>query len=127
MTKMHVALIAAALMVPSGHAAAQDQHGTSAAGPSLRHDSTPLVAPPSKRPFSNIFIAPRLDPRGRQRSSQPRIAEAEPLPGARPRVVCGMTLLPTAPDLDTKMAVQRPQRPDVEYKLRAMTPPVCRE
>jgi hypothetical protein len=123
---MNVALILAALTVPSGRAIAQDH--PIAAGPSLRlDDATQLVAPPSKRPFSNIFTAPRLEPRGRQRPSDPQIVEVKPLPGARPRVVCGMTLVPAPRDLDTKMAVQPPQKPDVEYKLRAIAPPVCRQ
>jgi hypothetical protein len=46
---------------------------------------------------------------------------------AKPRVVCGMTLVPGKPELDPKMVVQRPSDQNVEPRIRVLTPRVCRD
>jgi len=51
------------------------------------------------------------------------------LPGqaatAPPRVVCGMTVIPVNPDVDSKMRIE-PRGGDVDYKVRSLTSPMCR-
>ncbi len=44
----------------------------------------------------------------------------------KPRVVCGMTLIPVDPIVDPKMLRVVPQPSDTRYTIRAITPPVCK-
>ena len=49
---------------------------------------------------------------------------AENVDRAKPRVVCGMKLIPADPRIDPRMPVARP--PDgIDYRIRAIEPPIC--
>ena len=81
--------------------------------------TNPLLVSPGKNPFGNIFIRPGTQP------DAPR--PAAPSRDAHPRIVCGMTIVPVTPAVDPKMVL--PPKPDskVEYKIRVVSPRVCRE
>lgn len=44
----------------------------------------------------------------------------------KPRVVCGMTVIPLDPNVDPKMIRIVPQQGDTRHTIRAITPPVCK-
>jgi hypothetical protein len=94
----------------------------SAPAPQTTSTETPLIAPPARKPFTNIFPVPRPRPNAPQPADG--IVEVEIQPG--PRVVCGMTLIPGNPAIDPKLIVQpRLQKPAVDSKIRSITPTVC--
>lgn len=43
----------------------------------------------------------------------------------KPKVVCGMLIVPADPTVDPKMRITPPQNPKLEYKIRVVEPPVC--
>jgi hypothetical protein len=43
---------------------------------------------------------------------------------AKPRVVCGMTLIPADPKVDPKMVIE-PKADQTRYTIRAIDPPIC--
>ena len=42
----------------------------------------------------------------------------------KPRVLCGMVLIPAYPTIDPKIIVKR-QEPDTRFTIRAIEPPMC--
>lgn len=88
--------------------------------------SSPLVfageaiqAPRSKvrNPYSKLFQPSEIKP--------PASDTAAASEKGKPRVVCGMTLIPIDPNVDPKIRVVPPQG-DTRYTIRAITPPVCK-
>ena len=70
-------------------------------------------SPPTDLKTSLLFKSPRLD------QSEPRRAD-------KPRVVCGMTLLPADPAIDT--GIRRSVPTDGEqFTMRKVVPEVCRQ
>jgi hypothetical protein len=45
-------------------------------------------------------------------------------PAAKPKVVCGMSILPADPKIDASMLVE-PRAAGIDYKIRAIDPPIC--
>jgi hypothetical protein len=43
---------------------------------------------------------------------------------AKPKLVCGMTIIPADPKIDPKMVIALPSG-GVDYKIRAVDPPIC--
>ena len=78
-----------------------------AAVPATASQSSPAPA----NPYTKLFQLPKglVDPRPAER---------------KPKVVCGMTIIPADPKIDPKMVVQRPFD-GVDYKIRTIDPPVC--
>jgi len=68
----------------------------------------------SADPYRNLFRA--------QEMLKKAVAERAQ---ARPRVVCGMTIIPADPKIDPKMAIT-PKKDGVEPKIRAIEPPICK-
>jgi hypothetical protein len=76
-----------------------------------------LVSPSArKNPFKGLF-APQRTQDGSRRSAH---APASP----KPKVVCGMVIIPADPLLDPRMGVEPPNR-DTRFTIRAVQPPVC--
>ena len=102
--------------------AAQEPTAPPAAGTATK---TWLV-PPGKDPFGNVFfVSPDGDmtfPR-----AQGRDPIAPPSDTGRPRIVCGMTVVPVKPDSDPKMVISPKPDSRVEYKIRTVAPRVCRD
>ena len=88
--------------------------------------ATDWLAPPGQDPFGNIrFVSPRADttvPR-----AQGRDTSARPSDNGRPRIVCGMTVVPVKPDLDPKMVMSPKPASRVEYRIRTVAPLLCWE
>jgi hypothetical protein len=118
MKKMQLALMLSALAVVPGRAASLAGQEP-AAPPSSETPKITVAPPPSKQPFTNIFVTP-----GEELSRSRPVADSG---NAQPRIVCGMTLVPARPELDPKMVAQGPPQPTIEYKARAIRPRVCRE
>ena len=81
----------------------------------------PPGAPAAKRrvdPYAKLFQQPAIERTAR--AQQLAIAAAE---AAKPRVVCGMTLIP-APNVDPKMVIE-PRTDSTRYTIRAIDPPMC--
>ena len=74
----------------------------------------------SKDPYKQLFEAQTaLKLAMAQAQAQ---AKTSPL---KPKVVCGMMIIPADPTLDPKMRITPPQSPNLEYKIRVIEPPVC--
>jgi hypothetical protein len=87
--------------------------------------TTAWLVPPGKDPYGNIFFSgPRSDLTFQRAQGDTFARPSDP---ARPRIVCGMTVVPVKPDSDPKMV--RSPKPDsnVEYKMRVVSPRICRE
>jgi hypothetical protein len=89
---------------------------------------SPLVPPPTKAPFEAIFQAPTpQDP--------DVLLRLKSLAAARTEVSCGLTMVQVDPDLDPKIRRELPpaagQKPNLirqpDFKIRRITPTVCRE
>ena len=72
----------------------------------------------SANPYQQLFSVPEL--------STPLPSASQPATVAPPktRVVCGMTIVPAHPGGDPKMVLE-PRRDGVDYKIRAIDPPIC--
>lgn len=72
----------------------------------------------SKDPYKQLFEA--------QTALKSAVAQAQaqasPL---KPKVVCGMMIVPADPTIDPKMRITPPQNPNLEYKIRVIEPPIC--
>jgi hypothetical protein len=94
--------------------------------PVVESATTTGLVPPGKDPFSNIaFIT--LPAQRNMRSPQERDSIGRQSDDGRPRIVCGMTVVPVTPDSDPKMLLSPKPDSKVEYKMRTVSPRVCRE
>lgn len=118
MTRMHVAVVLGALGITSAHVAVQEP---AVPRPSSTPEPIQSFLAPARNPYSNIFVVPPAPQDLRELATRARAMDA------KPRVVCGMTLVPGKPELDPKMVLQRPSDQNVEPKIRVLTPRVCRE
>lgn len=85
----------------------------------------PSVAPaqtPQAKPYESLFA-----PSGQIRPAPPapRVVVPEREAAPKPRVVCGMTLIPADPTVDPRIAVTPPQTA-TRYTILAVPPPMCR-
>ena len=84
------------------------------------------LVPPGKDPFRNIAFGTRpmrrpvASPKGRDTIG--RLAD-----DARPRIVCGMTVVPVTPDIDPKMVLPPKPESKVDYKIRVVSSRLCGE
>ena len=76
-----------------------------------------LAPPVRKDPFERLFAPPK-----RQASLPASPQQREPEP--RPKVVCGMVLIPADPSIDPRIRFEAPKR-DTRFTIRAVQPPVC--
>ena len=72
-------------------------------------------------PYKNLFKPPGLEQAARQQRARQLVQAAAE--AAKPRVVCGMTLIP-APNVDPRMVLE-PKTDDTRYTIRAIEPPIC--
>lgn len=73
-------------------------------------------------PYSKLF-----DADVKKAAAQQQVRQQVPQAQAqqRPRVVCGMTMVPADPKIDSKMVIEVPRRDDVRHTIRAIEPPTC--
>ena len=81
------------------------------------------VTPRASRVFG--ALRPQSDPYRKLFEPQKNNIE-KPIdtPVSKPKVVCGMTIVPADPKNDLSMVLQ-PKADGVDYKIRAIDPPVC--
>ena len=97
-----------------------------AASPAFADQSTPTprssarfgALRPSQDPYKQLF-EPQKNLFAPRRAMQPSIAAA-----GKPKVVCGMTIIPADPKTDPKMAIAR-KSDGIDYTLRTIDPPFC--
>ena len=73
-------------------------------------------------PYQALFKAselPKPTPGVATSASKPPASDS-----SKPRVVCGMTIIPADPRADPKMLIE-PKGDGVDYKIRAIDPPIC--
>jgi hypothetical protein len=95
--------------------------------PAFADQSTPAPHPnarfgalrPSQHPYKNLFaLQTNLS---EARGSAQRSIDA---PALKPKVVCGMTIIPADPKFDPKMAIPR-KSDGTGYMMRTIDPPIC--
>jgi hypothetical protein len=67
-------------------------------------------------PYSGLFQVQDLSAAAKQQE-----APAPP----QPRVVCGMSVIPTDPSIDPKIFIER-KPDDTRYTIRSIPPPICK-
>jgi hypothetical protein len=101
-----------------------------AAGPILRSTRTQHQAADTqqavKRPYQKLFITPPPEP-GRTTQLEFPSGALTDKPEQRPRVVCGMVVIPVSPAADPKMVVQSKDAPKPDFKIRVIEPRICNQ
>jgi hypothetical protein len=69
------------------------------------------------KPYRSLF-----QPKGVEQFA--RVQRSAPPPTDKPRVVCGMTIIPVDPKTDPKMVLE-PRTDSTRYTIRAIEPSVC--
>lgn len=120
---MHVAVIVGVLGMTLGAQAPAVQELV--AQPAPESGTSPWLVPPGKDLFGHIFIDPPTQ--GRRIPGHPWTRDLSRSTDAQPRIVCGMIVVPVTPDADPKMVLSPKPDSNVEYKMRVVSPRVCRE
>ena len=83
-------------------------------GESFQSGSQPA---PTRRadPYKKLFQPPPLE----------QMARAQRPTSSAPRIVCGMIVIPTDPNIDPKIFIER-KPDDTRYTIRSIEPPVCK-
>jgi hypothetical protein len=117
MTTTRMALLAVTMAVFTGGSLAAQAPLTMVA----RGNGPPLLPRPAapSGPYAKLF-EPKELASGRQ------AVDATPAAETKPRVVCGMTLIPADPNFDSAIRVQPGPRQDVRHTMRTIPPPACR-
>ena len=108
--------VGVALLV-SAHRPVAGEPGNATQAGGIGERSGNLLQPRPKvrpNPYTKLFKVPDL-----------RTTTPVPPETSRPRVVCGMTLIPIDPDIDPKIYVE-PRRDGTRYSIRAVPPPICK-
>jgi hypothetical protein len=78
-----------------------------------------------KRSYEKLFTPPQREPGKEVQFQLP--PDALPTKTDKPRVVCGMVVVPVTPAADSKMVVQPKDARRPEYKMRVIEPRICNE
>jgi hypothetical protein len=78
-----------------------------------------------KRSYEKLFTPPQREPGQEVQFQLP--PDALPTQTDKPRVVCGMVVVPVTPAADSKMVVQSKDARRPEYKMRVIEPRICNE
>jgi len=85
------------------------------ATPALAGQTAPALGA-HKNPYGQLFQAQEL--------LQKTLTKPEAKP--KPKVVCGMTIIPGDPTIDPKIAAPRDPKDTTHYTLRVVPPPICK-
>jgi hypothetical protein len=126
MAMTHVAMVVGVLGIPLGAPGAQVPAVQEPVAQRAPESATnPWLVPPGKDLFGNIvFSSP---PQDRRFLGRPEMREQNRASGTQPRIVCGMTVVTVTPDADPKMVMSPKPDSKVEYKIRVISPRICRE
>ena len=126
MAMMYVAVVVGVMGMTLGARGAQvPTVQEPATQPAPESATNPWLVPPGKDPFDHIFVSPRTQ-EGRIPGG-PLMRDMTRFSDAQPRIVCGMTVVQVTPDADPKMVMSPKPDSKVEYKIRVVSPRVCRE
>ena len=126
MAMMHVAVVVGVLGMTLGAPGAQVPAVQEPAAQRAPESApNPWLVPPGKDPFGKIFLSPPTQ--DRRIPGHPEMRDMTRSSDAQPRVVCGMTVVPVTPHADPKMVLTPKPDSNVEYKIRVISPRVCRE
>jgi type II secretory pathway pseudopilin PulG len=78
-----------------------------------------------KRSYEKLFTTPQREPGKEVQFQLP--PDALPTKTDKPRVVCGMVVVPVTPAADSKMVVHPKDATKPEYKMRVIEPRICNE
>jgi hypothetical protein len=118
-----VQMIVLGLMaVVAGGPILQSVRGEQPAQPQ-QHSADKLQA--YKRSYEKLFTTPQPEPGKRVQFQLP--PDALPTKTDKPRVVCGMVVVPVTPAADSKMVVRPKEATKPEYKMRVIEPRICNE
>ena len=108
-------------------ASAQDQQPPAGAPSSgIGHFGSLFASPIPRDLVRNRLTPPRpTDPKTSWFFNSPRVDQSEPRPADKPSVVCGMTLLPAKPAMDTGIRRSAPTDGQ-QFTMRMLVPEVCR-
>jgi hypothetical protein len=109
-------------------ASAQDQPPpATATTPGIGHFGSLFTSPPPRNLVGGRLTRSRpTDLKASLLFKSPRLDQSEPRLGDKPSVVCGMTLLPADPAIDT--GIRRSVPTDGEqFTMRRVVPEVCRQ
>jgi hypothetical protein len=116
---MRAFLVSGIVALMSGAVVSADQ---SPAKPQATPQFGALRPAQSADPYRKLFDVHRklFDVR------EPSAAVPKPAPDSspRPKVVCGMTMIPADPNIDPKMPAA-PRSDGTNYTIRAVEPPIC--
>jgi len=74
---------------------------------------------PNPKVYKQLFAA--------QQQLKAAIAPSQATPAPqKPKVVCGMMIVPADPTIDPQMRITPPQNPNLEYKIRVVEPSICK-
>jgi hypothetical protein len=84
-----------------------------------------IVAPPTAARVGSLRPA-HSDPHGKLFAPQKTVPQPaiESQRAVKTRVICGMTIIPVEPKHDPLMVVE-PKTDGIDYKIRALDPPLC--
>jgi hypothetical protein len=124
-------VLSAAFHAPLGGASTQAA-ATQPQVPSAKPDEpsvmTPPATPPSRKdPFGRLFRDPNIPqtpPEWHQPQAAPHVRPQDAGETPKPRVVCGLRIIPLDPSVDPKMRIPVPDT-GVDFKIRRLNPPVC--
>jgi hypothetical protein len=114
---VRTALVIVGLLAPVSVSAATtgDQLSTSPSAPTL------FPKAPQKDPYAKLF----KEATTQTKPQPPRVEIREDPATERPKVVCGMTLIPVDDSIDPKFRLRGPASDNVRHTIRAVKPPVC--
>jgi hypothetical protein len=124
MAMMRVAVVVGVMGVPLGAQVPPAQEPAAQVAPESA--TNPWLVPPGKDKFGNLFISPGTQT-DRRIPRHPQMRDMTRSNDAQPRIVCGMTVVPVTPDADPKMVMSPKPDSNVEYKIRVVSPRICRE
>ena len=82
------------------------------------------LVPQGKDPYAKVFQTLQDD---KARQDLRDVTPSRWPNAARPRVVCGMVVVPVKPSADPKMVVQPKPGAKPEYSIRKIAPQICNE
>ncbi len=96
----------------------QQPGGTGGASVPAPQLAFPQAAP--KNPYTKLFAGTAVAAQGPLVQNQ-----AEQTQPARPKVVCGMMVMPADASIDPRMRVSPPVNDNTTHTIRAVKPPMC--
>lgn len=86
--------------------------------------STLVAATADQHPFG-VAGSPRKDPFKKLFNVGPIRPSSQPESRTKPKVICGMTIIPVDPNVDPRIRLDVPKT-ETKFTIRAVQPPICK-